>query len=72
MLKGLAAAQVISEPPRFYLTNSQVELREAVRVLTDLAAGGTQLDYPYQEVRDITDTWRCVNAAAHLRYSHDH
>jgi len=36
----------------------QVELREDVRVISDLAAGGARPDYPYKEVMDITDTWR--------------
>eukprot|EP00983_Pelagomonas_calceolata_P065083 1148434-Pelagomonas_calceolata.AAC.5 len=36
-----------------------VELREDTRVYADLAQGAAaKQEYPYQEVRDITDTWR--------------
>lgn len=61
LLRWWQLPEVASKPQAHLLQTFQqlVELREDTRVYADLAQGAAaKQEYPYQEVRDITDTWR--------------
>ncbi|KAF5841324.1 hypothetical protein DUNSADRAFT_13399 [Dunaliella salina] len=61
LLRWWQLPEVASTPQAHLLQTFQqlVELREDMRVYFDLAqSAANKQEYPYQDVRDITDTWR--------------